>query len=80
MAPVINKKDMVEESEAVEEKEDHVVCSCCLSQEQEGSLHLYDQGNEQRCRGGRCQALINIKSAHPAISFDAPVIGKGQIA
>ena len=25
MAPVINKKDMVEESEAVEEKEDHVV-------------------------------------------------------
>ena len=25
MAPVINKKDMVEEGEAVEEKEDHVV-------------------------------------------------------
>ena len=51
MAPVINKKDMVEESEAVEEKEDHVVCSCCLSQEQEGSLHLYDQGNEQTIGG-----------------------------
>ena len=48
---MINKKDMVEESEAVEEKEDHVVCSCCLSQEQEGSLHLYDQGNEQTIGG-----------------------------